>query len=118
MIGTIAVQRGILRGTIQTKAKLTGAIFNPKGLLNGLVTVPYVAEIEVYAGDYEVTPQVSSQTLETAGKRMEDDVQIKAIPIYSVSNNSGGATFYIATGEPDSGVAFLGKSKLGELILK
>lgn len=74
-------------------------------------------EAEYYKGEYELTPKVDAQVIPTAQKMMMDDLTVMAIPIYSVSNTAGGATFYIATGEPDSGVAYLGKSKLGEMIL-
>ena len=49
-----------------------------------------------YEGPYEVIPKVEAQTLETAGKIMKKDVAVKAIPIYEVSNTSGGSTVYIA----------------------
>lgn len=51
---------------------------------------------EPYEGQYEVTPTVEGLTLETANKYMSDDVTVKAIPTYEVSNNAGGTTFYIA----------------------
>lgn len=54
-------------------------------------------DIPVYDGSYEVTPSVDAQTLETAGKLMEDDTKIKAIPVYEVSNTAGGTTVYIGT---------------------
>lgn len=49
-----------------------------------------------YAGDYTVTPKVDAQTMPTKNKVMLDDVTIREIPIYEVSNNSGGRTVYIA----------------------
>lgn len=52
---------------------------------------------EVYSGEYVVTPSSSEQTLETASLLMEDDVTVKEIPYYDVSNTSGGSTVYIGT---------------------
>ena len=51
---------------------------------------------EPYDGPYEVTPKVSSQTLPTAKKLMLDDVSVRAIPYFDVSNQAGGNTIYIA----------------------
>lgn len=42
-----------------------------------------------YSGPYEVTPRVESQSIETRGKAMTQDVTILAIPIYEVSNEYG-----------------------------
>lgn len=74
---------------------------------------------EIYAGPYTVTPKVDAQTMATKDKAMSDDVTIKAIPVYDVSNTSGGTTFYIATAgeEPDGGKAILGQMKLGAIAL-
>ena len=50
-----------------------------------------------YKGEYKVTPKVTEQTLPTKEKIMLDDVTVKSIPSYNVSNTVGGTTFYIAT---------------------
>lgn len=54
------------------------------------------ADVPVYEGEYEVIPTPEGQTLETAGKLMESDTTVKAIPVYEVSNAAGGTTVYIA----------------------
>ena len=110
------IQQATLRGVIRSEGKLSGAV-QPEAVLKGSVALPQMAKAEIYDGAYEITPKVDAQVIPTAQKMMMDDLTVMAIPIYSVSNNAGGATFYIATGEPDSGVAYLGKSKLGEMIL-
>lgn len=51
---------------------------------------------EVYEGEYAVTPKVEAQTMPTKEKVMRDDVTIRAIPVFRVSNTSGGTTVYIA----------------------
>lgn len=50
-----------------------------------------------YTGEYTVIPKTTPQTLETAGKRMTEDVSVFAIPYYEVSNPSDGTTVYIGT---------------------
>lgn len=51
---------------------------------------------EIYQGPYEATPTVSGLVLETARKAMEQDVTIRPIPYYDVTNPVGGRTIYIA----------------------
>lgn len=50
---------------------------------------------ETYDGEYMVTPSPEAQVLETAKKLMKDDVTVKKIPFYNVSNTAGGSTVYI-----------------------
>lgn len=61
------------------------------------VVVPSGDAGPVYDGSYVVIPKVEAQTLPTKDKRMADDVSIKGIPIYDVSNNAGGTTVYIGS---------------------
>lgn len=51
---------------------------------------------EPYEGEYEITPKVNAQKMDTANKLLLEDVTVRAIPIYDVSNTSGGSTVYIA----------------------
>ena len=60
------------------------------------VPVPDI-DVETYSGAYEVTPETTGQTLKTAQKYMEKNVEVRAIPYYEVSNPSGGNTVYIGT---------------------
>ena len=51
---------------------------------------------EAYTGEYTVTPKVYEQTvLPTKAKTMRDDVTVKKIPQYAVSNESGGVTLIL-----------------------
>lgn len=51
---------------------------------------------ETYAGPYEVTPLVASEVvLETRKKLMRDDVTVRKVPQYEVSNDAGGYTLTI-----------------------
>ena len=53
-------------------------------------------DLPTYDGEITIIPQVeNTQTLKTAGKYLEQDVQVKEIPQYSVSNDAGGTTFLI-----------------------
>ena len=56
--------------------------------------------IEVYKGEYAVTPKVEAQSLETANKLLKQNVAIRAIPFYETTNNSGGMTAYIGSEVP------------------
>ena len=53
-------------------------------------------EGDVFSGPYNVVPKVNAQTLETADKYMTQDVSVDAVPFYSVSNQYGGNSVYIA----------------------
>ena len=52
---------------------------------------------EIYDGEYVVIPKVTEQSLPTAEKFMEDDVTIKSIPYFNVSNTAGGSSVYIGS---------------------
>lgn len=88
-------------------------------VFKNLYTVAMPTEADPYMGDYEITPKVEAQKMDTKGKLMLEDVTVKEIPCFDVSNASGGTTFYIATMDknPSGGVAVLGKAKLGYMIL-
>lgn len=49
----------------------------------------------VYDGDYVVDPRFVSQTLETQGKVMRDDVTVNEIAVSAVQNPQGGNTIWI-----------------------
>ena len=79
---------------INIKQCLEGAI-TEKGKLVGGLGISTSGVTEQYDGEYEVIPRVDSQTLPTKKKVMKDDLTIKEIPFFDVSNNSGGTTVYI-----------------------
>lgn len=55
------------------------------------------AQADTYDGPYEVTPLAHQEVkLETRDRLMADDVTVREVPIYEVSNESG-TTVYIAT---------------------
>lgn len=88
------IPRVQLVGSINTRASIVGTIC-ARGSITGYLNVPNVFG-DAYDGPYSVTPKVEEQVLHTQHKQMTDDVTVKAIPVYRVSNNSGGTTVYIA----------------------
>ena len=55
-----------------------------------------INDYEDYGGDYSVTPTVAGETLPTKDRVMREDLEVRPIPFYETSNNSGGTTVYIA----------------------
>ena len=48
------------------------------------------SELPTYTGEYEVTPKVyENKTLQTKNHSMKDDILVKKIPQYEVSNDNG-----------------------------
>lgn len=66
------------------------------GVEQDVILVPVYKDATPYEGEYEITPTVDAQTMPTKDRLMEDDVTIKSIPFFEVSNTSGGSTVYIA----------------------
>ena len=84
---------GRLLNKITLSAEITSSV-----TLKGSVIIPETVGVTppAYKGDYNVTPTVSGETLQTKYKYMEEDLVLKPIPIYETTNNSGGLTVYIA----------------------
>lgn len=53
-----------------------------------------ISDSEIYYGEYEVTPDFYTQTLETENKHMTDDVTVFPIPVHRTTNPYG-TTVYI-----------------------
>lgn len=95
MKGTVVIdteQELVLKGTITLSGTLSGSI-TKSGTLAGRMTVD--TEHETYSGIYDVAPKIEPQILSTSDKVMTQDMKIKAIPYYSVSNEHGGNTIII-----------------------
>lgn len=58
------------------------------------IQTPHAVDVETYEGEYEITPSVSRQELETKNRLLSDDIVVKEIPYYETSNESG-ITIYI-----------------------
>ena len=85
-------------GTITCKIIPTGTII-PKIQLQQTVLKMVVEKFngyyDIYDGDDDVTPRLYSQSLETEGKAMSDDVTVFEIPVVKTSNLQGGLTVLI-----------------------
>lgn len=54
-----------------------------------------VYDLPTYDGEYTVTPSDREQIIPTKDNVMLDDITVRAIPFFTVSNTSGGNTVYI-----------------------
>ena len=95
IVGEVRVPRGTIAGVVSATQTLIGHL-NHEACLVGAIVTAYSSGGVKYEGDYEVTPTVDGLELNTKDKYMSDDVTIRAIPFYEVSNTSGGNTVYIA----------------------
>lgn len=59
------------------------------------VTGTTVVGAPEYSGPYDITPLFTAQVLPTAKRLMQQDLTIKKIPQYEVSNDSSGYTLII-----------------------
>lgn len=49
-----------------------------------------------YTGEYEVTPKIDEETvLDTAHKVLSDNVTVREVPMFEVTNEAGGNTLII-----------------------
>lgn len=83
---------GNLSGVIKTEGSLLGAI-KSEGILEGSLSMP--SGYDDYTGPYDVIPKVIPRSLDTADKHLADNITIKAIPYYEVSNLHNGKTIII-----------------------
>ena len=90
--GSVSRNPAVLEGDLSGKTDQLGG-----DIPGDLVFYAPERDILKYGGPYTVTPTTKSQMLETAGKLMEKDTQIKAIPFFETSNTAGGTTVYIGT---------------------
>ena len=79
-----------MSGTLSGKLSPAGARL--EGKLSSVVSSFYPP----YTGEYEVTPRVEVQTLDTAGKVLAKDITVHAVPYYETSNEQDGWTVHIA----------------------
>lgn len=94
LVGTIESNRS-LKGRIINEARLVGNIGRNKNLKGRIVIQPNKTGHDEYIGSYEVIPKIADQLLPTKEKYLQDDIKIKSIPYYEVSNNNGGITVII-----------------------
>lgn len=65
------------------------------GTLVGVLTIPAYIDVDLYEGEYEVTPTFASIELATQNKTLVHDITVNAIPVSVTENLSGGNTVYI-----------------------
>lgn len=80
------------RLAINNHAILNGKL-RPTMQLKGIVSIP--GGYEHYFGEYEITPKIEEQRYLTKDKVMSEDITVKSIPTYEVTNLQGGTTFII-----------------------
>lgn len=70
---------GILTGTISTIQTIAGAVA-PTGTVSGTITVGGSTAPPEYEGVYEITPTAETQTLDTEGRVLLENIIINPIP--------------------------------------
>lgn len=92
IIGTLSDTTGILEATLSDSGDiLEGTLSGDDGLIAELVSF----DADPYEGEYEVTPRLGSQTLDTDGKVMVEDLIVHEIPVVKTTNIQGGQTVLI-----------------------
>ena len=88
---------GELIGYLSEVDQLIGELSSDEEEIIGEMTIPDVIHVDEYDGDYEVIPQAHDEViLPTNGLVMKDDVTVREVPYYEVSNEYG-YTVYIAS---------------------
>lgn len=80
-------------------AEMSGDIMESafSGKLNAEMPGSIVFSIQdQYDGPYEIIPKTEPQVLSTKEKTMMDDLTVREVPYFEVSNQFGGNTVYIA----------------------
>lgn len=72
---------------INNHAILNGKL-RPTMQLKGIVSIP--GGYEHYFGEYEITPKIEEQRYLTKDKVMSEDITVKSIPTYEVTNLQAG----------------------------
>ena len=94
--GVIDNETLYLKGTISSQQQeLFGTITNQQEELFGTISILRSGSSETYIGPYDVTPKVTSQTLETQNLLMTRNVEVESIPYVEVQNPQGGETVTI-----------------------
>lgn len=91
----ILFQSSSAKGCLSNERSIKGHLSNQGQLLGRLATA-YTTSALPYEGSYSVTPATFEQKLYTRNRNLIEDVTIRPIPFFEVSNQSGGQTVYIA----------------------
>lgn len=100
MIQSSEIHAASIIGDAKTNASVQGYVFaSPLSISAdvslGRVTIIH-SDLPDYEGEYEVTPAIEAQTLNTKNTAMRDDLNINKIPYYDVANEYG-RTIYIGS---------------------
>lgn len=68
---------------------------SPPANISGELSIPTYIDVDMYEGEYEVSPDFDGATLPTTNKTLSHDITINPIQVESVSNIQGGRTVYI-----------------------
>lgn len=92
IIGTLSNTTGELEAILSdSDGLLEGSLSGNEGLIAEVTSF----EVDPYKGEYEVTPKLGSQTLDTDGKVMVEDLIVHEIPVVKTTNIQGGQTVLI-----------------------
>lgn len=100
MIQSSEIHAASIIGDVKTNASVQGYVSaSPLSISAdvslGRVTIIH-SDMPDYEGEYEVTPSVEAQTLNTRNTTMREDVEIHKIPYFDVANEYG-RTIYIGS---------------------
>lgn len=70
---------GALNGSLSPDASVTGTLSNGPTISADL-TIPSAIGVDPYQGDYRITPNGQTQTLNTSGKYLHNNVVVEPIP--------------------------------------
>lgn len=85
----------VIKGTLSTESTMIGALSTDKGLTGALskdteLSATISAQVENrYDGEYIFTPSKEDQVIDTDYRLLTQDLTIKGIPYYEVSNKDG-----------------------------
>lgn len=85
-----------LKGTLSCDKILGGKITSTTRLF-AVVTIPTIFDdpVEPYEGPVDILPSFDRSVLETKNKKLLDDLTVEPIPVYRVTNPTGGVTIVI-----------------------
>lgn len=91
--GVILPQKILIEGYLQNKDIIKGSL-NSKSQISGSIKVPFTQNYDTYDGITEVVPAFKEQILLTKQKLLRNNIKVKEILTYEVSNSCG-TTFII-----------------------
>lgn len=95
MASNISSSSSVIDGSLSSVVGITANINVNVDIIDGNITIGGVPSYQTYTGDYQVTPRLYDQSLDTDNKLMSDDVTVYQIPVTYTSNIEGGKTVLI-----------------------